>query len=340
MLQINNTIIKTKSKTNENNKFSLSSLFISVMIVVLMILILTDSVTYSKSIIKGLNLYFLNVLPGLLPFMFLVKQLTNQNTIIHLTKPFKNLSNKLFGVSEYGFYAFLMSIISGYPIGSKITSDLYCQGKIPENQLTKTAIFSSTPGLIFVIGSVGGLMLKNVKLGLYIYLINIVSVIISSIIINLFKKQKHKNKTIENDYFSQKQPLGVITQDTTTSLLSVGFYIALFSLIIDLLTNLKVFSFIPTLFNLNQENSALFQGVMSGIIEMTNGAKLLSFNLSPLSLSLISAIISFSGISIIMQSLSFLSNTKLKPIKFILAKLLQSIICFSLSFTFFSLIKI
>ena len=43
------------------------------------------------------------------------------------------------------------------------------------------------------------------------------------------------------------------------------------------------------------------------VYEMTNGIKLLSNSYSPLSLSFISAIISFSGISIIMQSLSFLS---------------------------------
>ena len=68
---------------------------------------------------------------------------------------------KLFGINGYGFYAFIMSIISGYPLGCKITADLYNQGKISEKELTKTVIISSTSGLEFVIGAVGGLMLKS-----------------------------------------------------------------------------------------------------------------------------------------------------------------------------------
>lgn len=347
-MTLTNNLTTTKKHTNNKKTLDLGSIFLSIMIIVLMVLILFDSVTYSKSIIKGLSLYFTNVLPGLLPFVFLVKQLTNQNVIIYLTKPFKKLSNKLFGVSEYGLYAFLMSIISGYPIGSKITSDLYINGKITDKELTKIAILSSTPGLIFVIGSVGGLMLKSVKLGLYIYLINILSVIIASFLINIFSLLKEKKKGSNNlpnknslnhdSHDREKQSLGLITKDTTISLLSVGFYIALFSLIIDLLTNLNIFSFIPHLLGLSLEKTATFNGVMSGIVEMTNGAKLLSKAHSPLSLAFISSIISFSGISIIMQSLSFLSLTPLKKHLFILGKLLQMIICFVLSLLFFVII--
>ena len=178
MFQINNTISKQKSKT-KTIKINFNSLAISIMIVVIMLLILIDPVTYAKSIIKGLTLYFKNVLPGLLPFMFFIKQLTNQNAIIKLTNKLKFIA-KPFGVSYCGVYAFIMSLLSGYPIGSKITSDIYSGTIIDDDTLLKTAVFSSTPGLIFVIGSVGGLMLNNIKLGLAIYFINIFACIINN----------------------------------------------------------------------------------------------------------------------------------------------------------------
>ncbi len=342
MIQVNNTTTFIKSKTKIDHKFSISSLFISIMIIVLMLLILLDPVTYAKSIINGLTLYFTRVLPGLLPFMFLVKALTNQNIINKLTKPLRKKTIQLFGVSEFGAYAFLMSLISGYPIGSKITTDLYLNGQIKHNELTKSAILSSTPGLIFVIGSVGGLMLNNVKLGLYIYLINITSIVIAGLLINIFDKKKTAiNVTYSQEKANQnssKQTLSSLTQDTTVSLLSVGFYIALFTLIIDLMSNLKIFTFLPSVFNLSKENTTLFKSVMSGIIEMTNGAKSLSLSLTPLSFAFLSSIISFSGLSIIIQSLSFLSLTPLKPHKFLLGKLLQATICFIISFLFSPLI--
>ena len=154
-----------------------------------------------------------------------------------------------------------------------------------------------------------------------------------------FRKQKNsiKNQN-DNTIKNNKLSLGFITQDTTISLLSVGFYIALFTLIIDLFTNLKIFSFIPLILGLNPEKTNIFQGVMSGIIEMTNGAKMLSKTITPINLAFISSIISFSGISIIMQALSFLSNTNIKPIKFVLGKICQSVVCFTLSLLIFSII--
>jgi len=94
MLQINNTTSIKKSKINMS-KIDFGSILISIMIIVVMLFILFDPVTYSKSIINGLSLYFFNVLPGLLPFMFFIKQLTNQNFIVKIIKPFKNVSKKL-----------------------------------------------------------------------------------------------------------------------------------------------------------------------------------------------------------------------------------------------------
>lgn len=337
MIFINTTTNFTKSKTKNKTLENINSFFISGLIIIIMILILLDPVTYSKSVINGLTLFFQNVLPGLLPFMFLVKTLTNQGTIIKLTKPLKKTSFKLFGTNEYGFYALIMSMISGYPIGAKITSDLYAQNKLKKENLLKTAILSSTPGLIFVIGSVGGLMLKNIRLGFYIYLINIVACLIASLIINFFSKKQSLIKNERSLTFNSKQTLGCLTQDTTISLLSVAFYIALSTLIIDLLTNLKMFSFIANLFGLTSEKTALLEGIMSGIVEMTNGVKKLSKAITPLSLSFISAIISFSGFSILFQSFSFLSQTNINYAWFILGKFFQSIISFILSLLFFSL---
>jgi len=80
MTLVNNTTTKNKCPTKFKSNFSVGSLLISIMTVIVMLTILIDSVTYAKSIIKGLTLFFTNVLPGLLPFMFFVKLLTNQKT--------------------------------------------------------------------------------------------------------------------------------------------------------------------------------------------------------------------------------------------------------------------
>ncbi len=236
-----------------------------------------------------------------------------------------------------------MSTISGYPIGSKITADLYKKGLIGDAELTKCAIISSTSGPIFVIGAVGGAMLKSPLCGVIIYLSNIVAVVISMVLINLFSKRKNLDIPRAPEVKERtKTPLYKLVSDIVVSLLIVGFYIALFSLLIDLLNDLHILSALSTMsdniLGVFGVKAGYSSGIMSGIVEMTNGAKALSFEISPLSVSLISFVIGFSGLSIIMQSLSFLSETKIKTRHFIGAKLLHGTLTFLICLALTSLI--
>ncbi len=345
MLQVNNTILEKKSKTKTKEKITFSSALLSVAIAIVMILILVNPTRYAISVTNGLKLFCTAVLPGLLPFMFLTKILTNLNIIAKLTKPIEKPMRKLFGLGAESFYVLVMSMISGYPIGAKITSDLYMQGKISKQEVTPTAIIGSTSGPIFVIGAVGGTMLNSPKLGAIIYISNTLSVILVSIILHFFSIKKRKHSTFKTEHeiiatadtktninTNNKNILASATTETVSGLLAVGFYVAMFSLIIDLLTDLKIIEILSyplkVLFAKLQINSDFALGIMSGIIEMTNGAKALSNYISPLSISFISMIIAFGGFSIIMQSLSFLSKTPIKTWSFIFAKFLQAILSF------------
>lgn len=334
----NNTIQNAKSKTKKLN-LPYFSIAISTATIVVMILILVSPVKYAISVVDGLKLFFSSVLPGLLPFMFFTRILTNSGIIAKIVRPLEKTSQKAFGIGANGVYAFIMSIISGYPIGSKITADLYESGQINDNELMKTALISSTSGPIFVIGAVGGSMLKSVKLGAIIYVSNLIAVIITALLINSCTRRKSKVKVSQTDTIKiEKKTLYALAKDTVISTLIVGFYVALFSLFIKLLTELKVIAFLSsmldTILGKSASSSGLSQGIMSGIIEMTNGAKMLSVTPSPLFISSIAFIIGFSGISIIMQSLSFLSKTKIKPTTFVIGKVFHGILSFIICYLF------
>ena len=131
--------------------------------------------------------------------------------------------------------------------------------------------------------------------------------------------------------------------DTAQSLLVVCFYIAFFFVLIDILNQTKILHFfaklISPLFGSNPEKTALSSGVMSGIIEMTRGVKMLSNMHCSLSFSLISSLISFGGFSIIFQSLSFLSKINIKVSKFIFAKFVQAFLSFFVCLALLSIFK-
>ena len=374
------TIPRKKSKIKTSTFVSVQENMLVFAIFLLMFCILTKPTAYSKSVISGLKLFFSAVLPGLLPFMFLCKILTNLNIQKHLAFMSKPMQ-KIFGLSKECAYPFFISIISGYPIGSKITSDLYESYKISDKDLLKCAVLSSTSGLIFIIGSVGSAMIGNVKVGILIYFASILSCILSVIILNLIDKIKNIKtkplinatiltaeagftnntinissnnltsstssnqsniaiqKSINNNTKSKDSILNIMTTsaaDTCQSLLIVCFYISFFFVLIDILSQTKILGIfskaICIIFSSNPDKMALSQGIVSGIVEMTRGVKMLSFIKTPLSFSLICSLISFGGFSIIFQSLAFLSKTNIKFSKFIFAKLLQALLAFLICF--------
>lgn len=416
-----NTTIQKVCPTKSIKKQDISEKILTFSIILIMGCILFDSQTYAISVTNGLKLFFFAVLPGLLPFMFLCKILSNFQ-FKKLSKLSSRIFKPLFGISGNCFYPFFMSIISGYPIGSKITSDLFVQGKIEKHELFKVSMLSSTSGLIFIIGTVGQTMLKSTKIGLIIYFSNIFSAILSVFFLNLFQKIKQKKnidnsmvckkaqnkkeknifKTIDiqsnetkkysicdknkhssnsknnkqketiNEKFSFLQKnitleksknknislisskiqtdeiesknrktnihkiITLSAKETAESLLVVCFYISFFSVIIDIMTNTNILVFLSlplkVILGSIPEKIELSSGIMSGIVEITRGIKILSNINSTLSICLISSLISFGGFSIIFQSMSFLSNTNIKFSKFIFAKLFQAILSFFLCY--------
>lgn len=349
---MNYTIFKQKSKTKSQSKINLDEICVVIAIFLVMIFILSSPVYYAQSVLSGLRLFLTAVLPGLLPFMFLCKILTSLN-LEKITKVFRKPMKALFNLSDINIYPFFMSILSGYPIGSKITTDLYKSGKITDQEALKCSILSSTSGPIFVIGSVGAIMLKNIKVAIIIYASNIISAILSVALLNLIEKiklkrqkkdiqQKDKQTFTTEKTFHENNILQIMSKaskDTAQSLLVVGFYIAFFSVIIDMLNKTNVIPSICKLisphFAKTSEKMALSSGIMSGIVEMTRGIKIVSemcTPLSSLSFSFISFLIAFGGFSILFQSLAFLSETKIKTSKFILYKFIQGIISFFITF--------
>ncbi len=342
------TTIYKKSKIKNKEKLNLGQVMLTIAILLLMFAVLTNPAYYAQSVTKGLLLFTTAVLPGLLPFMFFTKVIINLN-LDKVTTFLNAPAKKLFGLNGHAFYGFFASCISGYPVGAKLTSELYLQNKISERHLLKTSLLCSTSGPIFIIGTVGVLMLNNFNLGVILYLINIFSTFLSVLILSMFEKIKGTNNKHEYSFSptdisninQSKNTLNIISHaasDTATSLLTVAFYIAFFYMMIDLLANIKILQVLANFINILLHNKSLSLGTVSGMIEMTKGIQILSSSNTVISLSIIAFLLSFSGFSIIFQSLSFLNNTPLKNHKFIFGKLLQGFIAFITSLIAFTLI--
>ena len=329
-------IKKSKFFKNEN----LLDVIFTILTFLIMIIIIINPKKYTSGTISGLKLFFYSVLPGLLPFMLLTKIITELGIVEKFFSKFDKLTFFLFGTPGISLYVLFMSILSGYPIGAKIISDLYSKNIISSSDAKKMSIFCTTSGPIFVIGSVGTIMFGSYRIGLILYFSHILSSILLGIICHIFDKNKqNSSKNNKNmQFFKRENIINFAINETISSLFIVCAYITIFYLIGEILDYLKVFYLISKpinlLFSKLNLSTNYTTNFLYGILEVTRGVKNLSVNFDNVSIILSSGILSFSGLSIIFQSMSFLKQASVKTYKFILFKILHSILSIILCFAF------
>ena len=290
------------------------SVFLSIFIVYVIINMVIFPDLYISQTLNGISAWAFNVLPGVLPFIFFTKVLSSLGVVEKFSNIFSKPCKRLFKTPAVSSYVFLMSIISGYPVGAKMTADLYETGKISKSDAFKMTSFCSTSGPMFIIGAVGIGMLGNATFGYIIMLSHILGAILNG---TLYRKINATNDkmSLQNEISKDSADLSSFVLDSALSIISVGTIIAIFFVII---TSLSPF------FNLFPSPLA---SILEGFIEITKGCLSISSSIkSAWSVVACTFVISFGGISTIMQSITMLNKLNM-PIKlFVLQKFTHAIL--------------
>lgn len=293
-------------------------IFFSLFIIYLIICIILSPSKFISSMLDGISVWTFNVLPSILPFMILTSTLLGLGFLERISKPFARPFSKIYRTSSNSGEIFLLSILSGYPIGSKMIAELYENGKISQNDAFKMSSFCSNSGPMFIIGSVGVGMLFCKTAGYILFLSHVFSALLNGLIYRNLKFPEH--------YLSQgsveKKSLTFsdIISSSISGILNIAVIISLFFVIT---TGLS-----PLLSPLSPSASSFIKG----ILEMTQGCLSISKNFSlKWSVPLCSFLISFGGISTICQSTIFLKKVNMPLWLFTLQKITQGIIALLIS---------
>lgn len=120
---------------------------ISILLLLFLLFFPQESLISAK---KGMHLWLNVLLPTLLPFMILTGILIQTDLISSLLKPLEIFWRKIFGISSAGAYALLFGLLCGYPIGAKLTSDLYTSQKISHQEAQYLLTFTNHASPVFV----------------------------------------------------------------------------------------------------------------------------------------------------------------------------------------------
>lgn len=325
-----NAIQKEKTKQN------ISRIIISFFVISLIVMIIIQPNICISSVYNGLSVWAKTILPSLFPFVFLTQILTKLNTLDGLSKRLSKITKFLFKAPAISGYIFLMSIVSGYPVGAKLISEFYGSGKITQKQANKLVSFCSTSGPLFIIGSVGVGIFLNKKIGYILFASHIFSSIINGIIYrNKFADQTEKEIDKDNQT-NLTQILPETMQSTVLSCLIVGGYIAIFFMIIDIINNFGIFS--PLISAINHIfpniNQVEIKSTIFGFIEMSKGCiEIAKTNISLVAKATITSfLISFGGLCTFFQATTFLSKCKVNLKFYLFQKFTHALISAILTF--------
>lgn len=291
-----------------------------------MIMLAIQPEKYIDAVYDGIILFAVSVLPAMFPFFFfsnIITGLGGANILSKLTcKPIR----KLFNSHDIGGYIFAMSMLCGYPIGAKLVADSYASGIIDSNDCKKLISFTSTTGPIFVLGTIGSYMLHNYFAGLIILIAHYMSAILNG----LLYRGKRCCNTSKSTFKSCTTYDNLLSQSINTSLtsvLAVGGYIAIFNFIIVVMADLKIFDMLSSLLNNIHIPINLTKAFAMGIVEVTRGALTISNANLPLIITVptLAFIVTFGGLSVTLQSLTFLSSCNIKASYYLKTKLTQAV---------------
>lgn len=311
--------------------------------------------------IQGLNTWFNIVFPSLLPFFIGSDLLINLRVVDFLGRLLEPVMRPLFNVPGCGSFPFVMSITSGYPVGSKIVAELYDKKMCSRAEAQRLLSFCSTSGPLFMMGAVGVGMFSSREGGVIIALSHYLGAITVGLAFRYYRHRSGRQNTaltnysrwafrLNNSIKDDNRPVGVLlseaVKNSVNSLLTIGGFIVLFSVVINLLmmsgfTGLisHAVLFVLSPFGIDK---SLASPIAGGLFEITIGSKLISSTHALMQQKIIAAagIIAWGGFSIHAQVAGMISATDLNMTTYMVSKMIHGILSSIYSYAMIKLIKI
>ena len=316
------------------------------------ILVIIFSEEAFNAALEGLKVWWDIVFPSLLPFFIIAEILMGLGVVHFMGALLEPLMRPLFRVPGVGAFAMAMGLASGYPIGAKITASLRRKNLCNKVEGERLVSFTNTADPLFMIGAVAVGMFHRADLGIIIAAAHYISSLILGFILRFYKGDSRESRVMEkrykqniffyalteliearkNDGRSLGELLGDSIKESISTLLLVGGFIILFSVItrifivtgfIGMISNLLLYLLSPL--GISQ---AMVLPLFSGFFEITNGTNLSSQAQAPLlhQVMIANAIIAWSGLSVHAQVATMLNGTDIKLKPYIFARILHSIL--------------
>lgn len=299
--------------------------FIPIFILFIICLFVMKPAIVSEGVFNGLKIWVNNMIPYLLPMSILSNILLQYNFLYILSEKLSFISNKIFN-SKYAFIPYFISFVVGYPSGAMTVNTMASYKRINSHEANTLVAFTNNCSFQFMAGAVSFSMLGNFSLSKYIAIPHLLSAVIVGITLKnnynykTFAKEKKQKYILFYDAFNSS------IYKSTASILSIGGVIVMFSVFSNFFDSLLIS--VSKYLSLSTHVSDIMHSVFVGILEISNGCSVAASSTLPLNIKLIiiNFIISFSGISVIFQTVAVANDFDFNISSYIFYRFIQGII--------------
>ncbi|MBQ7036079.1 MAG: hypothetical protein IJN74_01135 [Clostridia bacterium] len=263
---------------------------------------------------EALSLCAHTLIPSLFPFMVCANVLLSLGVAEKTGRLFSSLTRKLFRVDGQGAAAVILGFISGYPAGAVVSAGLYRKGAISKSEAERLLGFTNNAGPLFILGAVGSMLYKSQAAGIVLYISVVLASLLTGVCMRFYAS---------SDFYAPKQkrnqkndPMG----DAVSTILTLSGYVVFFAVMLAFLEKGGVLSVLCRMFRsfgMGNETASLLS---MGIFEISTAAKKATGALPAMA-----ALLSFGGLSVLMQTAAVVKKAGLSLKPYILGKAISSV---------------
>ncbi|WML56893.1 sporulation integral membrane protein YlbJ [Neobacillus sp. PS2-9] len=328
----------------------IKTLFLSLSVTILAVSLISYPQESFDASIRGLNMWWEIVFPSLLPFFIVSEMLIGFGVVKFIGVLLEPLMRPLFKVPGVGGFVWAMGMASGFPAGAKFTARLRQEGHLTQIEAERLVSFTNSSNPLFIFGAVSVGFFYNPHLGVILALSHYLGNICVGLLMRFYgkespevaseKRKKFKVRSalsaLHQTRLKDNRPIGKLLGDAVNSsiqtLLMVGGFIILFSVINKLLYHLHITATLAKAVEVILSSISFPEMLsipfISGLFEITLGSQLTSQVQDATLLQkamMTSFILGFSGFSVQAQVASILAQTDIRFQPFFIARILQGI---------------
>ncbi len=276
----------------------------------------------------GLTLCYQVIIPSLFPFFVLSTLMVELGIARWIGQGLEGIMFPLFRLSGACASALALGFVGGYPVGAKTAVSLYQSGSCSKRETEGLLAFCNNAGPSFILGVIGAGVFSSSIVGFLLWATHVVAALMVGLIFRSYQKPSQVGKVVSRRETPASYPFsaaftGAIRQ-SFLSVLNICAFVIFFTVVIRLME-------IPNLLTRLGVSGGITAGLLSGVIELTQGVCALTGGSLPLRASAAAFLLGWGGISVHCQTLSVLEGSGLSPRLYLLGKLLQGLIAAGLT---------